>query len=66
MPAPIKINRPCHDPKHFVPREERIVALNLDLMGVIGDELQAGTVGIEDLAAARNERGRSDSTGRTA
>ena len=57
MTASVKIDRPCHDPEHFIARKERVIALNLDLVGVVGDELEAGTVGIEDLAAAGDEAG---------
>src|SRR3546814_16082064 len=46
-------------PKQLVTRQERIVTLDLHLagVGVISDELEAGAVGVEHLAAASDEPG---------
>jgi hypothetical protein len=32
-----------------------VVSLHLDFMGVVGDELESGALGVEDLAAAGDE-----------
>src|SRR3546814_9135921 len=55
----VKQHRARDYPKHLVTRQERIVTLDLHLagVGVISDELEAGAVGVEHLAAASDEPG---------
>ena len=55
MTPTIEIERARDHAEHLVPRQEWVVSLNIDLVGVIGDEFQTCTIGVENLAAARHE-----------
>ena len=66
MASAVEIHGSSHHAEHLRPGKKRIVPLNLDLMGVVGDELQTGAFGIETWLQQVTKRGRSDSTGRSA
>ena len=50
--ASVEVERSRHDSEHLRSRQERIVALNINLVRVIGDELEPRPLGIEYLTAA--------------
>ncbi|WP_207641946.1 hypothetical protein [Syntrophorhabdus aromaticivorans] len=53
--AAVEVDRACHDPEHLGTRQKGIIALDLNFVGVIDDKLEARSLGVEDLAAARHE-----------
>ena len=48
----VEIHRPGHDAEHFGAGKVGVIASNFDFVGVVGDKLEAGAFGVEDLTAA--------------
>src|SRR5580700_1819425 len=55
VPPAVKVHRARHHPKHLCSREEGIVSLNFELMGIVGNEFEARPLRVKHLATTSHK-----------